>query len=73
MATFLWVLLVCCEAWKTILKMDYQKSSAALFGMRKDIVRMYRKGMDVMEIAETKGICWKTEHTAIDRYAAEST
>lgn len=53
------------------LKMDYRKSPDSLFEMRKDIVRMHKKGMGVMKIAETKGVCWQTVRTAIDRYEAK--
>ena len=47
------------------IKMDSRKSPAALFEIRKQIVRLHKKGIGPMAIKEQTGISWGAIRKAI--------
>ena len=50
------------------MKMDARKSPAALFEIRKQIVRLHKGGTGPMAIKEQTGISWGAIRTAIDLF-----
>jgi len=48
-----------------------KQSMEALHERRKQVIRMHRKGMPVMQIVEHSGLSWYAVNAAIKRYAAE--
>lgn len=52
------------------IKMDARKSPSALFEIRKQIVRLHKKGVGPMAIKEQTGISWGAIRKAIDLFEA---
>ena len=50
------------------MKMDARKSPAALFEIRKQIVRLHKRGTGPMAIKEQTGISWGAIRKAIDLF-----
>lgn len=66
---FLWRFDILCGMENQI-KMDARRSPAALFEIRKQIVRLHRKGTGPMAIKEQTGISWGAIRKAIDLFEA---
>ena len=50
------------------LQMDARKKPNALFDIRKQIIRLHKKGLGPMAIKDVVGVSWNTVRKAIDLY-----